>query len=437
MIGSLQRGEDTLDSVVIGADPHKHSVTIEIVDDRERILDKGRYGTDTDGYRQMLAAAKRYPQRRWAVEGCNGIGRHVAQRLVADGETVVDVPAKLAARARVFDTGNGRKTDPADAHSVAVVALRTRNLTQVRIDDELVALRVLVDRRDELGRTRTQTINRLHRFLLELLPGGAKRFLSAGQAQALLDSVAPTDVAGRVRHQLATELLAEIVVLDAKMKASDKTLRKAVAATGTGLLDLYGIGPASAARILGDVADVARFATRDRFASWNGTAPLDASSGEQQRHRLSRAGNRRINRALHIMAIVQIRHDTEGRAYFRRRVAAGKTKIEALRALKRRLSDVVYRQLVADMTKASPGGHTEATVVSSAVDPTPTVDSSDQSQPGPDHKPTHPDTDAVDSTPRPVAPAQSLRTRDQRPPAQPDKLDDLAPLFGTSKRDLT
>jgi len=293
----------------------------------------------------MLAAARRYPQRRWAVEGCNGIGRHVAQRLVADGETVVDVPAKLAARARVFDTGNGRKTDPADAHSVAVVALRTRNLVEVRVDDELVALRLLVDRRDELGRTRTQTINRLHRLLLELIPGGAKRFLSAAQAQALLDSIAPTDVAGRVRHQLATELLAEIVVLDAKMKASDKTLRTAVAATGTGLLDLYGIGPASAARILGDVADVARFTTRARFASWNGTAPLDASSGAQERHRLSRAGNRRINRALHIMAIVQIRHDTEGRAYFRRRVAAGKTKMEALRALKRRLSDVVYRQL--------------------------------------------------------------------------------------------
>jgi hypothetical protein len=111
---------------VIGADPHKLSVTIEVVDKHERVLHQGRYGTDTDGYRQMLTAAKRFEHRRWAVEGCNGIGRHVAQRLVADGETVVDVPAKLAARARLFDTGNGRKTDPADAHSVAVVALRTR-----------------------------------------------------------------------------------------------------------------------------------------------------------------------------------------------------------------------------------------------------------------------------------------------------------------------
>lgn len=161
-----------MDSVVIGADPHKHSVTIEVVDERERVLHKGRYGTDTDGYRQMLTAVKRFDQRRWAVEGCNGIGRHVAQRLVADGEFVVDVPAKLAARARVFDTGNGRKTDPAAAHSVAVVALRTKDLVEVRVDDDLVALRLLVDRRDELGRTRTQTVNRLHRLLLELIPGG-------------------------------------------------------------------------------------------------------------------------------------------------------------------------------------------------------------------------------------------------------------------------
>jgi hypothetical protein len=134
-----------VDKVVIGADPHKHSVTIEILDERERVLHQGRYATDVDGYRQMLAEARRFPHRRWAVEGCNGAGKHVAQRLVADGETVFDVPAKLAARVRVFDTGNGRKSDPADAHSVAVVALRTPNLVAVRVDDDLVALRLLVD----------------------------------------------------------------------------------------------------------------------------------------------------------------------------------------------------------------------------------------------------------------------------------------------------
>jgi transposase len=137
--------------VIIGMDPHKRSATIEVINGREKVLAQGRSGTDSDGYRAMLAAGRRYPQRLWAVEGCNGIGRHVAQRLVADGETVVDVPAKLSARARVFATGQGRKTDPVDAHSVAVVALRTNGLRQVTVDDATVALRLMVDRRDGLG----------------------------------------------------------------------------------------------------------------------------------------------------------------------------------------------------------------------------------------------------------------------------------------------
>jgi transposase len=321
-----------------------------------------------------------------AVEGCNGIGRHLAQRLVADGEQVVDVPAKLSARARVFSTGHGRKTDATDAHAIAVVAVRTPGLNQVVVDDELVALRLLADRRDELAGARTRTVSRLHRLLLELIPGGAPRFLSALQAKALLATVRPRDVAGRTRRRLAAELLADIVRLDRQLKDSDQQLHAAVQATGSGLPDLYGIGPVGAARILGDVGDVARFATKAHFASWTGTAPIDASSGQQQRHRLSRAGNRRLNRVLHIMAIVQIRHDTEGRAYYRRKLAAGKTPMEALRCLKRRLSDAVYRQLTADADRhreAGPGGHSGATLKSSAASPTPAADSSDKSLPGP------------------------------------------------------
>jgi hypothetical protein len=127
--------------VIIGMDPHKRSATIEIIDDRERILDQGRFGTDHAGYQAMLCGSRRHPVRTWAIEGCNGIGRHLAQRLVADGETVVDVPAKPSARARVFSTGQGRKTDPVDAHSVAVVGLRTVGLRRIEIDDATVALR--------------------------------------------------------------------------------------------------------------------------------------------------------------------------------------------------------------------------------------------------------------------------------------------------------
>ncbi len=375
-----------LGPVVIGMDPHKRSATIEILDHTERIHSQGRFTTDAAGYRDMLAVGRRFSDRIWAVEGCNGIGKHLAQRLVADGETVVDVPAKLSARARVFSTGQGRKTDATDAHSIAVVAVRTPSLLQVRPDDRSVALRMLADRRDELGVARTAAVSRLHRLLLELIPGGAKKFLSVTQARKLLASVRPRDLVGKTRRQLAAELITELAMLDKKIKSADKQLTDLLTETGTGLLNLYGIGPSGAARLLGDIGDISRFPTPGHFASWNGTAPIDASSGDHQRHRLSRAGNRRINRVLHIMAIVQLRNDTAGRAYYRRKLADGKTPMETLRCLKRRLSDVVYKQLVRDAkptAAASPGGHVGTTLTSSAADPTPTIDSSDKSLPEP------------------------------------------------------
>jgi transposase len=339
--------------VIIGIDPHKRSATIEVIDDRETVLTAGRFGTDRDGYRAMLTTGRRYHDRVWAVEGCNGIGRHVAQRLVADGETVLDVPAKLSARVRVFATGQGRKTDPVDAHSIATAALRTTGLRQVTADDATVALRLLIDRREVLGRTRVEVINRLHQQLLELIPGGANKFLTATKARALLATIRPRDLVGRTRRQLAAELLGELAALDKKITAADKQLTALVDAAGSSLQQLTGIGPAGAARLLGDIGDVHRFASRSHFASWNGTAPIDASSGDQQRHRLSRAGNRRINRVLHIMAVVQLRRDTPGRAYYRRKLAAGKTPMEAMRCLKRRLSDQVYKQMLRDAQTAT------------------------------------------------------------------------------------
>jgi transposase len=407
-LGAIE--EASMARVIIGMDPHKRSATIEIINDREKVLARGRFGTDTAGYQAMLTAGRQHPDRLWAVEGCNGIGRHIAQRLVADGETVVDVPAKLSARARVFATGQGRKTDPVDAHSVAVAALRAQGLRHVVVDDAAVALRLLVDRRDYLGRARTDTINRLHQLLLELVPGGAKKFLSAAQARALLNTVRPRDVVGRTRRQLASELITELAVIDKKIKAANLQLTELVNAAGSNLLELNGIGASGAARLIGDIGDINRFATRGHFASWNGTAPIDASSGDQQRHRLSRAGNRRINRVLHIMAVVQLRNDTEGRAYYRRKLAAGKTTMEAIRALKRRLSDLVYKQMFHDalgQTQTGPGGHQGTSTDSSVTGSHPHTGSSDQSLPGPatdDHTPTH-TARSSPSSPRPLSSA--------------------------------
>jgi transposase len=155
------------------------------------------------------------------------------------------------------------------------------------------------------------------------VPHAAKKYLSAAQARALLATVRPRDLVGRTRRRLASELITDLVQVNKKIKSADKELSELVATTGSSLQDLHGIGPSGAARLVGDVADISRFASRGHLAACNGTAPLDASSGDQQRHRLSRAGNRRIDRALHIMAVVQLRHDTEGRAYYRRKLAAG------------------------------------------------------------------------------------------------------------------
>ena len=376
--------------VIIGVDPHKLSATIEVVDHREQLLGSGRFATDQRGYAAMRGYVKAWPDRVWAIEGANGAGRPLAQRLVEAGERVLDVPAKLAARVRLFDTGHNRKTDARDAHSIAVVAVRTTGLRVVAPDPELEALRMLTDRRDELARLRVQIINRLQRLLSELIPGQRKRDLSALQAKAMLASVRPRDLVGKTRRRMAAEELADLIAADAKLKKIKAELKTTVRGRGSTLMDIYGVGPAGAARILADVGDIARFADRNRFASWTGTAPLDASSGEQIRHRLSRAGNRRMNHVVHIAAIVQIRHDTEGRAYYRRKLAAGKTPLEALRCLKRRISDVIYRRLVADAQAAEnpsagtgPGGHCGASHQSSAVDLPPHIDTSDQPLPGP------------------------------------------------------
>ncbi|QSF56094.1 transposase [Nocardioides sp. zg-1228] len=323
---------------------------------------------------------------------------------------------------RLFDTGHNRKTGALDAHSIAVVAVRTADLRVLVEDGELEALRMLTDRRDELAHQRVQTLNRLQRLLSELLPGQRKRDLSATQAKTVLATIRPRGIAGKTRRRMAAEEIADLVAVDAKLKRIKAELKAAVLERGSHLMDIYGIGPAGAARVLAEVGDVARFADRNRFASWTGTAPLDASSGEQTHHRSSRAGNRRMNHVLHVAATVQIRHDTEGRAYYRRKLAAGKTPMEALRCLKRRLSDVVYRQLVADAQKhdgAGPGGHCGATLQSSAVDSHPLIDTSDQPLPGP----------AQPTLRRPSPRRKTLTTSTPRHRGVPD------PATGVAKRD--
>jgi transposase len=376
--------------VVVGMDPHKRSVTIEVMTSDETILGGGRYATDEAGFAAMRADVRQFGHRVWAIEGCRGIGRHIAQRLLVAGEEILDVPPKLSAEVRVYATGQGRKTDATDAHSIALVGTRMAGLRPVITDVDLDVLRLLADRRRQIGEEHTRKVSQLHALLLELIPGGAKKNLTAAQAKSLLAKVRPRAVAGKTRRRLAAELIADLERIHIRKKAADKELRELVAATGTGLLDLHGIGPSGAARLMVEVGDITRFPDRNHFASWTGTAPVDASSGDHVRHRLSRGGNRQINKTLHIMATVQLRNQTAGRAYYDRKKNSGKSPREAMRCLKRRLSDTVYRTMLADLAAhdttdqvTGPGGQRGNDSDSSATGSQPQHRLFGQATPGP------------------------------------------------------
>ena len=239
-----------MSTVIIGMDPHKRSATIEVMAGDEMVLGRGRYGTHASGYRAMLRAVRHWPERTWAIEGCQGIGGHLARRLIADGEQVVDVPPKLSARIRVFATGQGRKTDATDAHSVALAATRMKGLRPAADDQQLAVLRIVADRRRGLGEDHTRMISQLHQLLLDLIPGGAKKDLSAAQAKELLAGVCPRDAAGQARCRVAAELVSDLERIYQRKKAADKELRGLLKATGTTLTSLHGIGPSAAARLL-------------------------------------------------------------------------------------------------------------------------------------------------------------------------------------------
>jgi transposase len=247
-----------------------------------------------------------------------------------------------------LDSGRSDKSDSHDARSAAVVALRHARLRPVRPVDHSAVLRLLANRHHDLTASRTRTICRLHALLCLLIPGGLSKRLSAQRAGQALRALRPTELVDIERKRIALELLADVRRIDNQLQELATRIAIAVTASGTTVTDVYGIGPIGAALIVGHTGDATRFPSAGHYARYNATAPLEASSGPRVRHRLNPRGNRQLNHALHVAAITQIAHDTPGRAYFERKLAEGKTRKEALRALKRRISDAVYRQLIAD-----------------------------------------------------------------------------------------
>jgi transposase len=336
---------------MIGIDPHKQSHTAVAIDDHEVVLDEFKLRASSVQAERLRDWAARFDTCEWAVESANGLGYLLAQQLAATGEIVFDVPPVLASRVRVLGSGRSQKNDPNDARSVAIAALRPDRLGRVRPDDHARILRLLAKRHRDMAQLRNKHCTRLHALLGELAAGGIGTEVTVSKANAVLDTVVVDSEVTRHRVLIASELVADIARLDTTLKASKKRVDQAVSASGTALTSIVGIGPINAATILGDSGDSGDsgdIATKAQFASCNGTAPIEASSGGRVRHRLNPRGIRKINHALHVAAICQLRYDSEGRRYYDRKIAEGKSSKEAIRALKRRISDRVFRVVVDD-----------------------------------------------------------------------------------------
>ncbi|MGH3405468.1 MAG: transposase [Streptosporangiaceae bacterium] len=239
--------------------------------------------------------------------------------------SVVDVQPKLASRVRLLQAGDTNKNDPDDALSVAVVALRSRTCRQVTADDYPAVLKVWSRRHRGLARARNQVACRLHAVLCDLVPGGHPKEISAAHAARILERAAPCGAVELARAELAGEFLADLRHLDAQLRQTRKKLAAAVRTARTSLIQVFGVGPVIAGTIIGDVGDAARFPSRDHFAACNGTAPVEVSSGNRKIHRLSLRGNRRINHAIHMAAITQLRHrHSQGRADYDKKLAEGR-----------------------------------------------------------------------------------------------------------------
>src|SRR6266702_8678139 len=341
-------------AVMIGVDPHKGSHTAVAIGADEVPVGLVRVRACAAQAERLLAWAKSWPERIWAVEGAAGLGHLLAQQLVSAGERVLDVQPKLGARVRLLAAGDVNKNDPNDARSVAVAALRSAGVRQVRPDDHAVVLKVWSKRYRDLGRTRTQAACRLHAVLGELIPGGVPKAVTTARAGRVLKALRPEGAVDAARCELAAALLDDLRRIDARLRETRKKLAVAVAAAGTSLTGLFGVGPVIAAAVIGDVRDVSRFPGRDHFAAYDGTAPIEVSSGPRKIYRLSRRGNRRLNHAIHMAAVTQIRYrHSDGRACYDKKIAEGKTPKEALRALKRQVSDAIYKHLTADAARAA------------------------------------------------------------------------------------
>jgi transposase len=335
------------ESIMIGVDAHKRTHTMVATDAVGRHVAETTVEATSDGHLKALEWAARWPERSWAVEDCRHLTRTLESDLLRAGEVLVRVPTKMMSGARRAAREAG-KSDPIDALAVARAALREPGLPTARLAGRERDLRLLVDHRDDLVRERTRIQSRIRWHLHEIDPCLHVR-LRGLRSQRVVDRLSEqlAEREGTI-IEIVREQLARVRELNQRALELERQIMLLVIRLAPSLLAIPGCGALTAAKIVGETAGASRFRSRAAYARWNGTAPQPVWTGNSARYRLARTGNRQVNSALHRIAVTQAREPTVGRLYFQRRLAQGNTRKEALRLLRRRLSDVVYRTLLAD-----------------------------------------------------------------------------------------
>jgi transposase len=333
--------------VILGADTHKQTHTVVAIDEVGRPIAEKSAPATVAGHRTLLLWASEFGDRRWALEDVRHLSRRLEADLVRSGEHVVRVPTRLMGQARRSGRERG-KSDPIDALATARAALRDPHLPQAFLEGTERELRLLVDHREDYVAERTRTRNRLLWDLHELFPGYQVTPRSLGRQKTQRTLVALLEGASGLLAELARERLARIGTLSVRINELEGEITRRIEQAAPSLVAWPGCGALTAAKLVGETARASRFRSKAAYARANGTAPIPVSSGRTDRHRLNRGGNRQLNCALHRIAVTQMRLEGEGRAYIEHRRKQGDTKTEAIRALRRRISDEVFRRLVTD-----------------------------------------------------------------------------------------
>ena len=337
--------------VILGTDAHKRSHTIVAVDPAGVGIGSLTVAATTEGHLRAVQWAAQWAERQWAIEDCRALSRRLEGDLLGVGERVVRVPPKMMARQRGIARQPG-KSDPIDALAVGRAALREPDLPVAQLDGPSREVRLLVDYRETLVRQRTGFQNQLRWRLHELEPGydppagSLNRYRTLDAIDDLLDG--HTSMVG----DLARRETVRIRDLTIEVNQIERDIQQRVAVLVPSLLAIPGCGALTAGKLVGEAADITRFRSRDAYAMWAGAAPIPVWSANNTRFRLNRGGNRQTNAALHRIAITQMRIHPDAQAFIKRRIETGSTKREAIRLLKRKLANVVYRNLVADAQPA-------------------------------------------------------------------------------------